>query len=470
MTYDVDQIRNKPERRYTPHKQDAMAVEKTAANMITSKHMHLLMALLVVLQVMSFLYFNATTISPKQSTKSYHHLHGEDPEFAHRGLALHKKHSHIASYWWPSPEASGGFLAAIHRAQHTDDCSSKRTKYFVLRSLRKNEDDNRGLSAWASVTMHHMLHAFTDGDNFTQGGRILINDDALWPMAKGCKHGPETRECYFLPFTNCNLRDVDPIDANDGSVAVLKDTKDEYNRTVRTLYSSDTTKYARTTNDKISWSGLEGGSKDYSHSSLIAAFLAYTLQPQPWLRKEIDQRLRRSLPSDLDPDKTVGVPIRRSDKCHGHTIEGSAKGELNCPDLELYLSSVKRFKKFDPSISNIIVTSEDSNATAQFIYMVKTEIPDLRIITNVGDVQQGTGSASKLEAYKEGASNADVIASALTSMHMHLRARYFVLTTKSSWTSSIAILARIYGFATDIYVIDIGPTGNTFSHIAKAGG
>ncbi|KAL3804481.1 hypothetical protein HJC23_002520 [Cyclotella cryptica] len=445
-----------------------MAKEKKAANMKTSKHLTVLMALLVILQ-MSFVYFNATTIRPN-SARSDHQLPREDQEVTRRSLALHRKHSRIASYWWPSPESSGGFLAAIHRAQHTDNCSAKSTKYFVLRSLKHNKEDNRGLSAWASVTMHHMLHAFSDGDNFTQGGRILINDDALWPMAKGCKHGPETRECYFLPFTNCNLSDVDPIDANDGTVAVLTDAKDEYNRTVRTLYSSDTTKYARTTNDKISWSGLQGGPKDYSLTSLIAAFLAYNLQPQPWLRKEIDQRLRRSLPSDLDPDKTLGVPIRRSDKCHGHTIEGSAKGELNCPDLEAYISSVKRFMTFDPSISNIIVTSEDSKATAQFISMVKTEIPELRIITNVGDVQQGTGSASKLESYKEGASNADVIASALTSMHLHLRARYFVLTTKSTWTSSIAILARVYGFAPDIYVIDIGPTSNTFSLLARTGG
>ena len=88
---------------------------------------------------------------------------------------------------------------------------------------------------------------------------------------------------------------------------------------------------------------------------------------------------------------------------------------------------------------------------------------------NVGDVQQGTGSGSKLEAYVEAASNADVVASALTSMHMHLRARYFVITSLSTWTSTIAVMARAYGFASQVYVHDIGRNHNTFSSFARKG-
>ena len=137
-----------------------------------------------------------------------------------------------------------------------------------------------------------------------------------------------------------------------------------------------------------------------------------------------------------------------------------------------YLDAVKNFTMFDPLIRNVIVTSEDSSACSDFIAMLKRELPTLRIITNgeyvafnqhshqaadpaamhaiidrldhavkcekrgssslsssdvlaysVGDVQQGTGSASKLEAYKEAVDNAEVVASALTSFHMHMRAR-----------------------------------------------
>jgi hypothetical protein len=393
-----------------------------------------------------------------------------------------KKVHRVNSFWWPSPSSSGGFLSAIHRAQHTnstDDCSSPSTKYLVLRSLKNREGDNRGLSAWASVTMHHFLHAFSDGDDASSSlsgkpQRILVADEELWPMALGCKHGrrSETRECYFVPFSNCNLSHVDALnDSNDNnhdSVA-LQDAKQEYNRSIRTIYTSDTAKYARMTKDTYSWTGLKG--KDYPKISLVAAFLAYYLQPQPWLRQEIDNRLQRSLPADLDPYKTIGVPIRRSDKCHGHSIEGSAKGELDCPPLESYLKEVKRFVDFDPNIDSIIITSEDASAALEFISMIERHLPQLRIVTNKDDVQQGTGSASKLESYKSNVENEQVVASALTSLHMHLRARYFVITTKSSWTSTIAILARVYGFAAgDVIVVDIGPTTHAFSYLAKFGG
>lgn len=75
-----------------------------------------------------------------------------------------------------------------------------------------------------------------------------------------------------------------------------------------------------------------------------------------------------------------------------------------------------------------------------------------------------------MEQYEEGANNADVIASALTSMHMHLRARYFVVTTKSTWTSTIAVMARSYGFATSqIFVVDIGKNTNDFGSFARTG-
>jgi len=375
----------------------------------------------------------------------------------------------ISSFWWPSPETSGGFLSAIHDVQHTNECHSKSTKFFVMQSLQDNEGDNRGLSAWASITMQHLLHSFSDGDNSEGGRRILINDEKLWPMAKGCRHGPQTRECYFLELTNCKLSDVDSIEANE-SVSVLAKAKDEYDRSVRTLYSSDKSKYPRLVHDKFSWSGLPGAGQDHSQTALMAAFLAYNLQPQPWLKKEIDTRLRRSIPLDLDPDRTIGVPIRRSDKCMGHSIVGSAGGELDCPAMEEYMDAVKKFIRFDPLISNIIVTSEDPTACPEFIAMVNKELPNLRVLTNVGDVQQGTGSASKLESYNESANNADVVASALTSFHMHLRARYFVLTTKSSWTSSIAIFARTYGFSNDITVIDIGRNRNSYSDLARRGG
>ncbi len=55
-------------------------------------------------------------------------------------------------------------------------------------------------------------------------------------------------------------------------------------------------------------------------------------------------------------------------------------------------------------------------------------------------------------------------------MHMHMRARYFVITSMSTWTSTIALMARVYGFATsDVFVIDIESNHNSFAGLVKTG-
>jgi hypothetical protein len=128
-----------------------------------------------------------------------------------------------------------------------------------------------------------------------------------------------------------------------------------------------------------------------SEIAMVAASFAYYFTPKPWLRQEIHERLQKSIAADLDPDQTIGVPIRRSDKCKGHQLEGSAGGETQCPSLDMYLDGVKRFIAFDSNIRNVIVTSEDKSACDDFIELLGKEVPNLRVVVNVGDVQQGTG-------------------------------------------------------------------------------
>ena len=382
---------------------------------------------------------------------------------------LQIKANSINSYWWPSTDG-GGLLGAIYRKQHPADCTSPSTKYFVWRSRPENEKDTRGLTAWAHSGMSHLLQSFTDGDTYPKfPSRVLINDDKVWPMAKGCiNNGPETRECYFEPLTTCQLSNVNDIKDKQNSVALVSE-KDEYDRSKRTVYSSNRI-WFRLTRQKYAWTNLPGGEKDQSAINLLAAGMAYYFRPKPWLREQIDERIRKSIPEDLNPERTVGVPIRRSDKCFGHNVTGSAAGELDCPPLEQYLQGIKKFIEFDPLIENVIVTSEDKSACDEFLVLMKKELPTIRVVLNVGDVQQGTGSGNQLEVrLNEGASNADVIASALTSLHLHLRARYFIVTTKSTWTSTIAVMARVYGFASEIFVIDIGKNTNAFSAYARAG-
>ena len=190
------------------------------------------------------------------------------------------KANSINSYWWPSAEEGGGLLGKIHATQNPSDCSSASTKFFVWRSRpgKENERDTRGLTAWAHAGSSHMLHAFTDGDEYPKhASRVLMTDDKLWPMAKGCLHGPQTRECYFEPLSTCSLSDVDGESSRNATI--LKDFKEEYDRSIRTLYTSNK-RWFRLVNKKYSWTNLPGNDKDHSDMQMAAASLAYYFRPK----------------------------------------------------------------------------------------------------------------------------------------------------------------------------------------------
>ena len=59
----------------------------------------------------------------------------------------------------------------------------------------------------------------------------------------------------------------------------------------------------------------------------------------------------------------------------------------------------------------------------------------------------------------------------MASLHMQMRARYFVITSKSTWTSTVAVFARVYGFATEtVFVIDIDEKQSSpLASIARSG-
>ena len=50
---------------------------------------------------------------------------------------------------------------------------------------------------------------------------------------------------------------------------------------------------------------------------------------------------------------------------------------------------------FDPRIENVIVTSEDKSACDEFLALMKKELPSLRVILNLGDVQQVSKDLTK---------------------------------------------------------------------------
>jgi hypothetical protein len=67
----------------------------------------------------------------------------------------HKADS-INTFWWPSFDS--GLLAKISALQNPADCSSPNTKFFVWRSIAKERDDHRGLTAYGHTGMWQLMH------------------------------------------------------------------------------------------------------------------------------------------------------------------------------------------------------------------------------------------------------------------------------------------------------------------------
>ena len=126
---------------------------------------------------------------------------------------------------------------------------------------------------------------------------MLITDDKLWPMARGCADGPETRECYFEPLTKCTLADANVNDQRKESIELVKNG-DNYDRRTRMVLTSPTDIWFRQVKKKYSWTRIPGRDTDHSDMAIVASALAYYFRPKAWLKREINKRIRRSIPSD----------------------------------------------------------------------------------------------------------------------------------------------------------------------------
>ena len=63
----------------------------------------------------------------------------------------------IRRFYWPDASNSP-LVAKLYQLMHPADCDSPNTKYMIWRSLRKNEEDTRGLSAWGHTGTWMLLH------------------------------------------------------------------------------------------------------------------------------------------------------------------------------------------------------------------------------------------------------------------------------------------------------------------------
>eukprot|EP00934_Nitzschia_sp_Nitz4_P005597 Nitzschia sp. Nitz4//scaffold36_size144017//83321//84991//NITZ4_003099-RA/size144017-processed-gene-0.238-mRNA-1//1//CDS//3329549495//5587//frame0 len=153
---------------------------------------------------------------------------------------------------------------------------------------------------------------------------------------------------------------------------------------------------------------------DYGHREyrIPHAILLYLLRPNLDAAKSLQQKLKQILPDSMDPNKTIGMPIRGSDKC---------EGESTCLEFAQYMKLAKETWMKTGSNGNVqgsvIVTTEDKKLfEMRHGYINKTGFP-LSLIVNEEDSLQSTG------AVKEYGEQADeVVKSSILALQMQLHA------------------------------------------------
>jgi hypothetical protein len=144
-------------------------------------------------------------------------------------------------------------------------------------------------------------------------------------------------------------------------------------------------------------------------------------------KQRVEDVLQEALPCDFDPHRTISLPIRASDKCNdGLRLNSSYAGETNCLSFSTYMEMVEIIRQNDPRVNTIILTSEDR----RFVDARQNYTDRWRFVINPRDVMQGTGDP-ELMAEQHGVD--ETFVSFMSSLHLQMRGKYFILNCKSNF-------------------------------------
>eukprot|EP00521_Asterionellopsis_glacialis_P016012 CAMPEP_0195309498 /NCGR_PEP_ID=MMETSP0707-20130614/38767_1 /TAXON_ID=33640 /ORGANISM="Asterionellopsis glacialis, Strain CCMP134" /LENGTH=273 /DNA_ID=CAMNT_0040373795 /DNA_START=1285 /DNA_END=2106 /DNA_ORIENTATION=- len=176
----------------------------------------------------------------------------------------------------------------------------------------------------------------------------------------------------------------------------------------------------------------EDPSRPYNYfgarSKVHHAATFYTMRPKAFYAKKLRTAILAIFPKDFDPNRSLGLPIRASDKC----IK-----ESECLSFDQYMKLMGQiWKKNEGALqgaADIVLTSESEQILAEkekyeTNATLKSLVPfDYRFITNDGDVMQGTGNPNNFAANLINETSADdIMLSAITSLKTQLKAGFSV--------------------------------------------
>lgn len=127
-------------------------------------------------------------------------------------------------------------------------------------------------------------------------------------------------------------------------------------------------------------------------------------------------------PGVVDHRNMAGLALRASDKCSGGNAHGSA-GEMTCVSLDNMMDAVLRLAFAQPTISHVVVSSEekaaiDARKVAAAQERSKFRYVTLQVLRNGVDLTPETGSLGSKGLKKIGKTQAVLLHSMLTTLHL----------------------------------------------------
>ena len=157
-----------------------------------------------------------------------------------------------------------------------------------------------------------------------------------------------------------------------------------------------------------------------ANSPLFHALLLYAMRPNPRAEIAMQAMVKQALPSSYQPDQSIGLAIRATDKCDV---------ESECLSLPQYLRSLKPLWNENGIKTNIVITTEARDVMHELKSMIQKNVTHLHIpfdaqfVTNRRDVLQDSGYLYKQQsAYTQ----QDAMLSAISSLQLQMATRLTV--------------------------------------------
>ena len=363
------------------------------------------------------------------------------------------------------------FLKYIYNIQFDQDCNSPDTK-FIIYPIEHEKEQGLGASLLGNLKRFFIV-------SMMQKRVFLLTGQYDWTKGHEYCDGFDAMECYFLPISKCNAKDVlqnvanksDDTQYYEGSAP--DDCEFGNNNEDGTLpeckarvihVKHKPRRYVMNNGDIRRWTKDQFGLGMMAYEAMICQ---YFLRPRIEIRRIIYDKISKSIHKSLDgiaepntirTKKVLSYPIRASDKCNPEDVLNvtgkhyTHKSEAACFTPEEHVRVMNAINYFmDYQQWTVILTSEDETFLDMVVKLMYDEsvsnVTNWRYIRNTEDFSVGEGTTTykgtlrnfgDTQHLRNGTGTSletDHIVSALSSLifQVHLEPEYIVIGDSSTW-------------------------------------